>query len=111
MKNHIQNNTYSRAKYKVDKIKKFYKHLAAFIIVNSFSLSIKIVRNLNNGESFSEAFFDISFNGILIFWGIGLAFHAFSVFGIDSVLGKNWEENKIDQFMEEDQYNINSNRK
>ncbi len=74
-------------------------------------LSLKIVRNLNHGETFSEAFFDIKFYGIWLFWGIGLAFHAFSVFGTDYFFGKNWEENKIKKFMDEDEQNVNSNKR
>lgn len=107
MKNFNQNDAYSRAKYKVERIKKFYKHLAAYIIVNSLILGLKIVRNLNHGESFSEAFFDIDFYGIWLFWGLGLAFHAFAVFGSDYFFGRNWEENKIKQYMEEDELNSN----
>ncbi|MBE9489679.1 MAG: 2TM domain-containing protein [Bacteroidetes bacterium] len=108
MKNYYNDDAYSRAKYKVERIKRFYKHLAAYIIVNSLILGIKIIRNLTHGESFSEAIFDINFYGIWLFWGIGLAFHAFAVFGVDHFLGKNWEENKIKQFMEEDNHKVNS---
>ncbi|VAW22464.1 hypothetical protein MNBD_BACTEROID04-389, partial [hydrothermal vent metagenome] len=35
----------------------------------------------------------------MIFWGIGLAFHAFSVFGMDFILGKKWEERKIEEII------------
>ena len=108
MKNYYNDDAYSRAKYKVDRIKRFYKHLAAYIIVNSLIFGIKIIRNLTHGESFSEAIFDINFYGVWLFWGIGLAFHAFAVFGVDNLLGKNWEENKIKQFMDEDEHKVNS---
>lgn len=111
MKHHNQSDAYSRAKYKVERIKKFYKHLAAYIIVNSLILGIKIVKNFNFGDSFSDLWIDINFYGVWLFWGIGLAFHAFAVFGADHLFGKNWEENKIKQFMEEDERNVNSNNK
>ncbi|MCH7524685.1 MAG: 2TM domain-containing protein [Bacteroidetes bacterium] len=111
MKYFKQDNAYSRAKYKVNKIKRFYNHLSAYIIVNAFIFGIKIVRNLNDGETFSEAFFDIKSYRIWLFWGIGLAFHAFAVFGTDYFFGSNWEENKIKGFMEEDNHNIKSNNK
>ena len=32
-------------------------------------------------------------------WGVGIAFHAISVFGI----GKSWEERKIRELMEKDE--------
>ena len=111
MKNINQNNAHSRAIYKVKRIKRFYKHLAAYIIVNTLILVLKFIRNLDRGETFIEAFLDINFYGIWLLWGIGLAFHAFCVFGTDYFFGKNWEENKINQFMEEDEQNVNSNNK
>lgn len=111
MKTFNQDNAYSRAKHKVDRIKGFYKHLAAYIIINSLILGIKIIRNFNFGDSFIELWVDINFYGIWLYWGIGLAFHAFSVFGVDYFFGKNWEEDKIKQFMEEDERNINSNNR
>ena len=111
MKNFNQNDAYSRAKHKVDRIKEFYKHLGAYIIINSLILGVKIIRNFNFGDSFSEIWVGVDFYGIWLFWGIGLAFHAFSVFGVDYFLGKNWEEEKINQFMEEDERDINSNNR
>jgi 2TM domain len=105
-----KNDAYSRARYKVDRIRGFYKHLAAYIIINSLILGIKIIKNFNFGDSNFDLWVDINFYGIWLFWGIGLAFHAFAVFGTDYFFGKNWEENKINQIMEEDKHNANSNR-
>jgi 2TM domain len=109
MKKFNQKDAYSRARYKVDRIKGFYKHLAAYIIINSLIYGFKIIKNINFGDSFSEVWFDINFYGIWLFWGIGLAFHAFSVFGVIPFFGKNWEENKIKKYMEEEERNIKSN--
>jgi hypothetical protein len=36
-------------------------------------------------------------------WGIGLVFHAIKVFGLSPFFGKNWEERKIKEYMEEDE--------
>lgn len=108
MENLNQNDAYSRARHKVDRIKGFYKHLAAYIIINSIILGIKIIKNFNIGDTNFDLWIDINFYGTWLFWGIGLAFHAFSVFGSDYFFGKNWEENKIKQMMEEDEQNINS---
>ena len=36
-------------------------------------------------------------------WGIGILFHALKVFGYSPILGKDWEERKIREFMEEDE--------
>lgn len=109
MKNFNQDSTYTRAKYKVEKLKRFYKHLAAYIIVNSLIFGVKIIKNFNFDNSISELWLDINFYGLWFIWGIGLAFHAFCVFGADHLFGKNWEQNKIKQFMDEDERNANSN--
>jgi len=111
MKNYYNDDAYSRAKHKVERIKRFYRHLAAYIIINSLIFGIKIIKSITHGESFSDAFFDINFYGIWLYWGIGLAFHAFAVFGADYFFGKNWEENKIKEFMEEDERDSKSNNK
>lgn len=34
-------------------------------------------------------------------WGIGLAFHAFAVHGRDSVFGRDWEERKVREYLEQ----------
>lgn len=94
---------YSRAKAKVDKIRGFYTHLLVYIIVCTSITGYKIYRNLNNGETFDEAFYDFSTAAVWLLWGIGIAFHAFGIFGLDYILGKNWEERKIQQYMEEEE--------
>jgi len=39
----------------------------------------------------------------MIFWGIGLCFHAYKVFVNDGMFGSGWEKRKIEQFMEEEE--------
>lgn len=91
---------YLRAKKKFDKLKGFYWHLAAYVIVNIF-LMIMVITNMDVDESFwkFETF------ATAIFWGIGLAFHAMGVFGPDLLFGKNWEEKKINEYMDKDKRN------
>ncbi|AXG70509.1 2TM domain protein [Kordia sp. SMS9] len=91
---------YLRAKKKVEKIKGFYGHLASYVIVNIFILSM-IGFNLDTGETFWKfGHFSTAF-----FWGIGLAFHAAGVFGPDFLLGKKWEERKIKEYMSDNRRN------
>jgi len=96
---------YLKAKERVEKLRKFYKHLVVYIVVNGAIYTLKIIRNLRRGESLEEAIFDFSISGIWLIWGIVLAIHAFTVFGLPSILGNNWEEEKIKKFMEEDKKN------
>ena len=96
---------YIRAKQKVDCLRKFYFHLTIYFIVNILISSLKIYRNLSHGESFEDAFFDFSNYAVWLFWGIGLVIHTFSVFGLPMILGRNWEEEKIKKYMEDNGHN------
>ncbi|WP_431166446.1 2TM domain-containing protein [Tenacibaculum halocynthiae] len=98
--NYTKEQKYFRAQKKVEELKKYYVHLSVYIIVNIFISVKKIVRNVDNGETFQEAFFDFGTFATWFFWGIGLVFHTFKVFGFDFFLGKNWEERKIKEHMD-----------
>ena len=103
MKSTYSESSYSRAIHRVEKLRGFYAHAAVYLIVNICISVFKINRNVQNGETFNEAFFDFGTYYVWLFWGIGLALHAFKIFGLPFLLGKNWEEEKIKQFMDEDQ--------
>jgi len=70
---------------------KFYKHLFAFVVVNSFLF----LTTLFDGEPFATL-------PILLGWGIGLAFHYLKVFGIpgSGVLSKDWEDKEYKKELE-----------
>ena len=100
-------NTYLKAKKKVESIKGFYWHLAIYFIVNSFITVFKISRNIGNGESFNDSSFDIGMFFTWIPWGIGLLIHGLVVFDAFSILlGKNWEDRKIKELMEKESNEI-----
>jgi len=98
---------YQRAKKRVAKIRGFYKHLAAYLIVNIvlFLVRDKMTVVLLNKRVFGSPEILESINwdvfGTPIIWGIFLVFHAIKVFGNFSLFGKNWEEKKIQQYIEE----------
>ena len=100
---------YFRAKHRTDQIRGFYTHCAIYLIVNGVITMIKVNRNLNNGETLNEAFFDLSTGMSWMVWGFGLCFHAFYVFGLPLLLGKNWEQEKLKKFMDEELGNTNKN--
>lgn len=83
---------------RVKEIKGFYKHLSAYIFVNILLLCIHY---FNLGKN--EVFFKFSTFSTPFFWGIGLVFHAFNVFGKNAFLGANWEEKKINEYMNQNQ--------
>ncbi|AXT19598.1 hypothetical protein D7030_09980 [Flavobacteriaceae bacterium AU392] len=88
---------YLRAKKKVEKLTGFYWHLAVYIVVNIFLITI-ITMNRDSDESF----WDFSTFSTAIFWGIGIFFHFLGVFGQDYIFSKDWEKRKIDAYMKKD---------
>ncbi|WP_412985945.1 2TM domain-containing protein [Pontimicrobium sp. IMCC45349] len=96
---------YLSAKRRVDKLRGFYSHLTVYIGANLLVSGYKIIRNIRRGESLEEAIFDLSFSGMWMLWGLGLIIHAFVVFILPKIVGENWEERKIKQFMEEEEKN------
>ncbi|ETN96013.1 histidine kinase [Zhouia amylolytica] len=91
MKSKDTDNSYLRARKKVDELKEFYTSLASYVVVIPFLAFI----NYRVYWDFQWFWFPA------IGWGIGLAFQAFKVYGP----GFAWEERKIRQYMEEEQRN------
>lgn len=87
---------YIRAKKKVESLLGFYWHFAVYIVVNLFLI---IIIGVNAGfDGFGPY-------ATAVFWGIGLFFHFFGVFGPDFFFGKNWEKRKMQEFMDEERKN------
>lgn len=86
---------YQKAHKQVQEIKGFYGHLLSFVLVMLFLLFL----NLKYSPKHLWFFWP------LLGWGIGLLFHGMSVFHYMPFFGKNWEEQKIKQFMEQDSKN------
>lgn len=102
----MENNSFEkkeRALRRIKELKGFYIHLAVYVVINSFISVNKVLRNMNNGETFNEAFLDFGTFAIWFFWGIGLAFHAMKVFSFNPFFGKDWEERQIKKYMEEEE--------
>jgi len=91
---------YQEALKRVKKIKGFYTHLMIYIIINIGLLITKYV-NMDTDDNFWRW---QTFNTVL-FWGIGLAAHGLSVFMPGMLMGKDWEERKIREFMDKEKQN------
>lgn len=102
METQNSNLKYLKAKNKVEKLKRFYTHAAVYLVINSVITAVKMMNNINNGETFEEAFYDFSTLATWIVWGIALAIHAFSVYGLPLILGDDWEERKIEKLMNDE---------
>ncbi|WP_405605217.1 2TM domain-containing protein [Polaribacter sp. Asnod1-A03] len=90
---------YILTKKKVEKISKFYKHLVVYVVVNTFLSAIFIVGDINEGDTFTEAFFNYHNYKIWFFWGIGVVFQALNVFGLNIFFNKDWEQKKINEYL------------
>ncbi len=98
--NYSEEKIYLKAKKRVEELKKFYKHVAVYLIVNIFISSRRVMRNLDNGESLYDTIFDYSTYGVWFFWGIAIVLQAFKLFGLNSLFGANWEKQKVRELMD-----------
>lgn len=87
--------SYYKAQKKVEDIKGFYGHLTSYIVV------ITGIAILNLVTSRQHLWFLYPAMG----WGIGVIVHGMSVFNFIPVMGKNWEERKIKEYMEKEKQN------
>jgi len=84
--------TYEKAKKKAKNIRSFYGNLTCYCIV----IPILIFVNLTYSPEFQWFWFS------MLGWGIGVFAHAMEAFNFNPILGKNWEEKKLQQFIEEE---------
>ncbi|PWN68620.1 histidine kinase [Chryseobacterium phosphatilyticum] len=83
---------YRKATRRVKELKGFYGNLTSYCVIIPFLA----ILNVMTAPGY------LWFLWPMLGWGIGVTFHAVSVFG----LGKQWEERKIKQLMDEDRKNI-----
>ncbi|MDX1314066.1 MAG: 2TM domain-containing protein [Eudoraea sp.] len=93
MENFEKENSYLRAKKRVEEIKGFYGNLTAFVII------MPLLAWLNYMTSdFPWVIFPA------VGWGLGVILNGMCAYGYNPILGKNWEERKIREFMSEDRF-------
>lgn len=93
MRNVEKENKYLRAKERVEEVKKFYMSLLSYIVVIGFLAGLNYYTDRWNYPWFLWA---------AMGWGIGLIFQGIKAFGKNPFFGRNWEERKIKEFMQED---------
>ncbi len=92
MKEFSEENAYIKAKKRVENLKGFYGHLAAYVSI----VPTMVVVNYITDWSFQWFWIP------LFAWGIGISIHAFTVFGQSKIFGKSWEEKKIREIMDKE---------
>lgn len=89
-----ENNKYIKAVERVEEIKGFYGSLLSYCIVIPFLIFIYFRYTPNTIQWFWFP---------ALGWGIGLIFQGFKAFNYNPILGSDWEERKIQEFMNEDE--------
>lgn len=108
----------ARAKKKVEAIKKFYRHLRVYIVINVLLLFVKygifdflVAKGVQNPGFLDWYQWNILATPVL--WGIGLLFHALWVFKFDAKplkeltpkFYKDWEARQIQKYIDEESEN------
>ncbi|CAM1366799.1 2TM domain-containing protein [Tenacibaculum xiamenense] len=88
----LGNSKYVKAVERVEKLKEFYQNLVSYCLVIPFLIFI----NFRFSPQFQWFWFP------MLGWGIGLLFHYLEVNNYSLFLGKNWEERKIKELMDEE---------
>ncbi len=78
------------ARKRVEELKGFYSHLFSYILVNIILLLIDVF--VSSGP--------LWFYWVTLFWGIGIMSHAMNVFFLKGLIGKDWEERKMNRIIE-----------
>ncbi|WP_348825273.1 2TM domain-containing protein [Flavobacterium aestuarii] len=100
-KKYNEDENYNIAYKRVQAIKGFYTHLFVYVLVNIVLTLFSL-----NWPAFGTAdFYEFWIFYRPFFWGIGLLFHWFSVFGRNLIFSKHWEQQKIKQFLEKENKN------
>jgi len=81
-----------RAMQRVGELKGFYSHLSVFLLINLLLVIINYVTSPGYWW----------FYWVTLAWGVALLFHAAHVFGRGKILTREWEEKKIEQYMNEE---------
>lgn len=82
------------AREQVAAMRSFYTHLFTYLVVNLGLFLINYFSRGGNGPWW--------FYWPLLGWGIGLASHAFSVFGAYGLFGRDWEEKQVKRLLEKE---------
>lgn len=99
--------SYNAAYRKVKKIKGFYSHLKVYVIVNAIIIISSLNRDFIGSRFIDSGLLDWHTYSTAFYWGIGLAVHAFSVFGPNLFFSEDWEQKEIKKYMDRDAGNKN----
>lgn len=98
--NYQEEERYFKARKRVEEIKGFYGNLIAYIVVNIGFVVLNLLTSPKH----------LWFYWPMIGWGIGVAIHGMKVFNCLPFIGKDWEEQKIKEFMDKEKANKDTSK-
>jgi len=99
----IEEDKYKRAKKKVNRIKGFYRHLTGYLSINIVITSVRLVHDMMDGVSFEASIWNLQTFFNWVPWGVAVLIHGIIALDMLSLfIGKNWEEKKIQEYIEKD---------
>ena len=110
MKTNSENYKYIKAKSRVEKLKSIYRHVAVYLITIALLFLIKMLYQ-GSHDSVFYIIFSYSADVTWIVWGFVVVLHAIIVLGLDKILGRNWEADKITKYMNEDDRQLDDPKK
>ncbi len=102
MKHQDTMSKYTRAKLKMERLKRFYTHLGMYFVINTVITGVKVSNSVGDWDAFITDLLSFRTLSSWMVWGVILLIHACTVFVFPQVLGYDWEARKIEQLMEED---------
>lgn len=111
-----QSEKFKRAQRQVQQIKKFYRHVRIYLVVNIVLLVVKFkALDFFQSEGIQNQgfidWFEWNIIGTPILWGLGLLFHGLYVFvykakpwaEMKPSFMKRWEEKQLQKFLKEEE--------
>lgn len=97
METQDSNLKYLKAKHRVEKVKGFYHHLAAYLIINLIITGFKVSNDLDSWDHFIDELLSVNVLSVWTIWGLFLVLHFISL-----VYVSGWEARKIEELMAEE---------
>ncbi|HEA21809.1 hypothetical protein LCGC14_1206130 [marine sediment metagenome] len=94
MENTRRESKYIRARERVTQIRKLYTGLMSYVVVIAILAGVNYYTNQLTYPWFLWAAFG---------WGIGLLFQAAKAYSLSPFFGRDWEERKIKEFMQDNE--------
>ncbi len=93
---------YLKAKHKVEKLRRFYWHIAIYVIISTAISTILLINKMSNGRTLEEALLNFNTLSVWLIWGIIIIMHGIRVYVFPKLFGGTWEDKKIEELMDKE---------